>query len=142
MRHADIESVLGVVVEFARHLLPPTDVQFGDGSLTSTQLQILSLVAHAPEQPSLVVLARTLRLTQGAVTQAVDGLITRGIVEKQPSATDGRTRLLALTVQGADMVSDYESAIVAQVDPWFAELDDADLAELARLLASVRPGRA
>lgn len=141
VRREHIESVLGVMVEFTRHLLPPSDIQLADGTFTRTQLEILSLVSHSPSPPTLSAIARTLRLTQGAVTQSVDGLLDRQMVEKRPSTSDGRSKVLLLTPLARGLIDEYESAIVANVDPWFRSLSDSDLAHLARLLREVRPGR-
>lgn len=125
-------------MELTRELLPPTDVQLSDAAFTRTQLEILSLVTHARDALTLSAIAQALQLTQGAVTQAVDGLVTHGMVERLRSPRDGRARILELTPEARQMVSGYESAIVGKVAPWFADLKDADLTVLARLLGEVR----
>lgn len=64
-------------------------------------------------------------VTSGAVTKRVDRLVTLGLVERRPSGTDGRSRLVALTPKGRDLI-----------DRAFT----AHMANEARLLEVLSPG--
>lgn len=139
MRGGDIEAVLQVLVDLTRRLVPPSDLQLSEAdSFTRTQLEILSLLTHAPAPVTVTAAAQALQLTPGAVTQAVDGLVARGMVHRHRAPHDGRARILDLTLDARQMVEVYESAIVTRVAPWFSDLDDTDLSTLARLLGKLR----
>ncbi|KGN30409.1 transcriptional regulator [Knoellia sinensis KCTC 19936] len=63
-------------------------------------------------------------VTSGAVTKRVDRLEARGYVERKPSGTDGRSRLVALTPAGKKLIDeaftahiDNEARLVAVLSP-------------------------
>ena len=139
VRGRDIEAVLQVLVDLTRRLVPPTDLQLsGDDSFTRTQLEILSLITHASEPVTVTAAAQALQVAAGAVTQGGDGLVVSGMVRRHRAPHDGRARILELAPGAEQMIAVYESAIVTRVGPWFAALDDTELAALARLLGKIR----
>ena len=60
------------------------------------------------------------------------------MVRRHRAPHDGRARILELAPGAEQMIAVYESAIVTRVGPWFAALDDTELAALARLLGKIR----
>jgi DNA-binding MarR family transcriptional regulator len=80
-------------------------------------------------------LARELRVTPGAVTQLLDGLRHAGLVDQQPHPTDARCRVLTLTPDAGRQVAEFEQGMVTALAGEFSDLDDAEVASLAHLLA-------
>jgi DNA-binding MarR family transcriptional regulator len=77
-----------------------------------------------------------------AMAQAVDQLERTGYVERSPSPSDRRSRLVTLTERGAS-VPPVTHAAAARVEERWAELTDADeidalRASLLRLLTELR----
>lgn len=66
--------------------------------LTRTQLEILMLVAHQPQTTGE--LARKMGVTGSAVTQTVDTLVRRDLLERHPDETDRRIIHLKLSAGG------------------------------------------
>ena len=80
-------------------------------------------------------LAAELGLTAGAVTQLVDGLRDAGHVDIGPHPSDGRSRVMTLSAAAAQEVAAFQRGIVRDLAPDFAGLTDAELQQLAALLA-------
>lgn len=109
-------------------------VPFEGTSLTSTQREALFLIAHDPAPSTPGSLAASLAITPGAVTQLVDGLRREGLVEQTANPADARSRLLALTPDATERLAAFERAFTDTVAPRFDDLNDAELADLARLM--------
>lgn len=78
-------------------------------------------------------------VTSGAVTKRVDRLVTLGLVERRPSDSDGRSRLVALTAKGRDLIDTAFTAHMANEARLLEVLSPAERAGLERgLLALAR----
>ena len=144
VRHSrsHISTVLEAIVNISRELMSYRSPEQMDG-LTPTQLEILFLTAHSTTPVTPGWLAGVLRLTGGAITQAVDGLSARGLIEKTVPTADARTRMLTLTPSARRLVDEYESSTIDRITPWFASLEPTELATLAAMIGKVGdPGTA
>ena len=70
------------------------------------------------------------------VTWLVDQLETRGLVQRQVSATDRRVKTVALTDVGLTLRAEVETHM-RTAPPELLELDDADLDTLVRVLRKI-----
>jgi DNA-binding MarR family transcriptional regulator len=78
-------------------------------------------------------------VTSGAVTKRVDRLISLGLVERRPSGTDGRSRLVALRPAGRRLIDKAFTAHMANEARLLEVLSPAERAGLERgLLALAR----
>ena len=128
-------EVLESIVSWSRLLGSTHSAPFLGVQLSRSQLEALFLIAHRPEPLSPGLLARELKLTPGAVTQLLDGLRQAGLVDQQPHPSDARSRVLTLTPDAARSVDHFEQQMVTALAGEFSDLDDAELATLAHLLA-------
>ncbi len=108
---------------------------FAGTPLSRSQFDAVFLLAHAASPVTPSALAAELGVTGGAVTQLVDGLREAGLVEVARHPTDGRSRVLALSPSAASEVDAFQQGLVRELAADFAELDDAELRQLAALLA-------
>jgi MarR family transcriptional regulator, organic hydroperoxide resistance regulator len=82
--------------------------RFSEGlQLTRTQLEILLMLVESPQTTSD--LAPRLFLTQSAVTQTIDTLVRRGLVERYPDADDRRIVRLKLSASGEELTAHIRS---------------------------------
>jgi DNA-binding MarR family transcriptional regulator len=79
-------------------------------------------------------LATTLGIDPPYMTIVVDDLAAQGLVERRPHPTDRRAKLVVATRKGKDVARRAE-AILSTPPRELTELDDADLAELVRILS-------
>ena len=137
-RSTQVGEILAAVVRLSRSIANPRSSPFGDTVLTRTQLGVLFVLAHAPDTVSPGQLAAQLQVTPGAITQIVDQLRERGLLEQFTSDHDGRVRLLRLTGSARSQVETFETAAVQRAAPWFDTLTDDAVTDLAGLLAQVK----
>jgi DNA-binding MarR family transcriptional regulator len=90
------------------------------------------LLRHGPARPGE--LAEHLRIAPRSATEVVDALAERGLVERRPDPADRRATQVVVTDAGAELGRAVRAARAAEADRVFAELDDADRAELERIL--------
>ena len=137
-RSSQVGEALAAVVRLSRSLANPRSTPFGSTVLTRTQLDVLFVLAHAPDAVTPGQLAALLRVTPGAVTQLVDQLREHDLVEQYASDQDGRVRLLRLTSSARSQVEAFETVAIQRAAPWFDTLTDDALTVLAGLLAQVK----
>lgn len=79
-------------------------------------------------------LAARLRIAPRSVTEVVDDLEARELVERLPDPADRRATLVRLTGGGREVASGIKAARAAEAESYFDRLDTADRADLARIL--------
>jgi DNA-binding MarR family transcriptional regulator len=111
--------------------------------LSVAQLELLSLVEEHPgTRPGD--LAGLLRLAANSVSTLANALVSAGMLERAPGATDKRTVELTLTHQGAQLVGQWRETNTGLLRSAIAALDATDrqvltqaLPVLARLVAVI-----
>ncbi|WP_300007445.1 MarR family transcriptional regulator [Pseudonocardia sp.] len=83
-------------------------------------------------------LAEHLRIAPRSATEVVDDLEARGLVERGPDPEDRRATLVHLTDQGREIGAAVRAARSADAEGFFGRLSDADRADLARILRTLR----
>jgi len=73
-------------------------------------------------------------VTSGAVTKRVDRLLALGLVERRPSGTDGRSRIVALTRRGRALIDEAFTAHMANEHRLLEVLTPEERADLERTL--------
>ena len=127
---------MDALVEVTRQLQTPRRTPFAGERLARSQLEALFVLAHRDTvTPSL--LAATLRVTVGAVTQLVTGLRERDLVTQHPHPDDARSVVLALTPQAVEEIGRFEVAFLDAVAPRFDALPDDRIRDLAALLDAI-----
>jgi DNA-binding MarR family transcriptional regulator len=113
----------------------------GDG-LRVRQYSALALVCDAPEEVSQRDLAEFLGLDPSQVVLLVDELAGAGLVERRPSATDRRTKLVVATPTGRRVCRRAARHAAEGVHQQLRALTDEEQATLRALLARVVAGSA
>ncbi|MGH3938042.1 MAG: MarR family winged helix-turn-helix transcriptional regulator [Pseudonocardiaceae bacterium] len=79
-----------------------------------------------------------LHIAPRSVTEVVDGLEQRGLVERRPDPNDRRATLVALTDQGKRVSQAIRTARNAEAERFFGGLSASDRMHLARILRKLR----
>ena len=101
--------------------------------LAPHQARALRVVAHH-ERIRPGELAAHLRVAPRSVTDVVDALEERGLVERGPDPTDRRAQVVTLTDAGSRLVEEIGQARRADADALFGALPAADREALRRIL--------
>ncbi|WP_432988259.1 RNA-guided endonuclease TnpB family protein [Dactylosporangium sp. CA-233914] len=131
------ESLSELFWSVARRLRHQSHEALQPWGITPGQARALGVVAkHGTMRPSE--LSEHLRIAPRSTTEVVDGLQSRGLVERLPDPADRRATLVALTASGAATAQSIKAERGAQGERFFAALPQRDRAELARILAALR----
>lgn len=129
-------EVLSRVTRLARHLDRARRSAFAAHDLEAWEFDVLSALRRAgePYQLSPGVLLRQTLVTSGTMTNRVDRLAERQLVERHPDPADRRGVLVRLTTRGRDAVDGALDALLAREQDLLAGLGERDRQRLAGLL--------
>ncbi|WP_432941320.1 MarR family winged helix-turn-helix transcriptional regulator [Kribbella sp. CA-253562] len=129
-------EVLSRVSRLARHLDRARSQAFATHGLESWEFDVLAALrrAGAPYQLSPGRLLKETLVTSGTMTNRVDRLAARGLVERLPDPADRRGVLVQLTTAGRDAVDAALADLLTHERTLLAAVTDRDQAKLARLL--------
>ena len=113
----------------AARLARQVEVGLGAVELSLPQYRILTLLAEGTVVASA--LADRLAVTRPSVTAVVDGLVARGLVERQADARDRRRVAHVLTASGRRILARADEAIDARLTEIAGYLEDRADAEAA-----------
>lgn len=96
------------------------------GGLTLSAYRILSLVAAGNERSSQI--AGRLALARPTVSNAVDQLVERGLINRAANPDDRRAVVLTVTAAGRAAIAQADRVIAERLRPAFERLEDPDAA--------------
>jgi MarR family transcriptional regulator, lower aerobic nicotinate degradation pathway regulator len=106
--------------------------------LSIIQVRLLAILRD--REPSMLELARHLELEKSSLSGLVDRAENRGLVERMPSANDGRVSNIRVTAQGRKLSRVLEDEVNTEVVKLLGVLSRSDRARLASLLGQVVAG--
>ena len=131
------ESLAEAFRAVSRQLRHQTQTALAPWDLTPAQARALGvLVRHGSLR--LGALSEHLRIAPRSATEVVDALAAAGLAERHPDPADRRAVLVAPTDRGAEVAAGIRADRTAEADGFFARLDEADRAALARILEKLR----
>jgi len=126
---AAVDADRRTVGRTAAWLAKQVELGLGQVDLSLPQYRILGLLDEHSAQSS--VLAERLAVRPPTVTAVVDGLVARGLVERQPVEGDRRRVGHALTPAGLDLLHRADAAIEDRLQLVVDAMDDPAAAEEA-----------
>ena len=129
-------QVLSRVGRLARHLDRARRTAFGASDLESWEFDVLSALrrAGAPYQLSPKALLQQTLVSSGTMTNRIDRLLERGLVQRRTDPNDGRGILVVMTDAGRERVDRAISTLLASESDLLEGLSTADQERLAALL--------
>jgi DNA-binding MarR family transcriptional regulator len=103
-----------------------------DNDLSLTQLRVLAILRD--RRLKMTALADYLGLEKSTMTGLVDRAEKRGLLERAPSASDGRAVDVFLSPEGAELAERLYAHVVRSLSPLTSELAPADQRRLQTLL--------
>lgn len=137
----DVEPlhVLSRVTRLARHLDRARRVAFEKHSLEPWEFDVLSALRRdgPPYQLSPGQLLTQTLVTSGTMTNRIDRLTSKGLVERLPDPTDRRGVLVRLTLEGRQRVDAALTSLLHQEEEILGTLSRRRQAVLAGLLRAL-----
>ncbi|MEU0093983.1 MarR family transcriptional regulator [Kribbella sp. NPDC006257] len=129
-------EVLSRVSRLARHLDRARSQAFDTHGLESWEFDVLAALRRAgkPYQLSPGRLLKETLVTSGTMTNRVDRLTARGLVERLPDPGDRRGVLVQLTETGRDSVDAAMADLLAHERTLLGGISDRDQQKIARVL--------
>ncbi len=131
--------VLSRVTRLARHLDLARRQAFAERGLETWEFDVLSSLRRsgAPYALSPGRLLKETMVTSGTMTNRVDRLAAKGLVERLPDTTDRRGVIVRLTPSGRAAVDSALEELLARERTLLAALSGTERAALADLLRTV-----
>ena len=101
--------------------------------LCLSDFAVLEALLHKGPQP-VNVIGKTVLLTSGSITAAIDRLEGRRLVRRASDPGDRRTRIVALTAKGRHLIEEAFARHIADMEETLAVLRPGERVELIRLL--------
>jgi DNA-binding MarR family transcriptional regulator len=129
-------QVLSRVGRLARHLERARRSAFAASDLESWEFDVLSALrrAGAPYQLSPKALLQQTLVSSGTMTNRIDRLVERELVERRTDPHDGRGILVLMTTAGRDRVDTAIAELLAAESELLEALPRTDQERLAALL--------
>ncbi len=129
-------QVLSRVDRLARHLERARRTAFGASDLELWEFDVLSALRRAghPYQLSPKALLQQTLVSSGTMTNRIDRMVVRGLVERRTDPNDGRGILVVMTAAGADRVDAAITTLVAAEAELLDGLSRTDQERLSALL--------
>jgi DNA-binding MarR family transcriptional regulator len=105
---------------------------------TLPRFDLMAALERAPDGLTMGELSRRLMVSGGNVTSVVGGLERDGLVRRRSPAADRRTSYVALTDAGRTAFAEMARAHERWIDELLADVADADVDALTRLLAGLK----
>jgi len=131
--------VLSRVARLSKHLDRARRAAFTASALESWEFDVLSALRRAGEPYRLspkALLQQTL-VSSGTMTNRIDRLVERGLVERRTDPHDGRGILVTMTDGGRETVDAAIERLVAAEAELLADLGDDEREHLAALLRAL-----
>lgn len=141
IRHDTIRRISDSLLAIRRLERRPSAVQVGC-SVTPAQGSLVHEVALAGTAGATTGhLARRLGVSNSAVTQLVDGLVSGDVVTRDEDAEDRRKVRVRLTTHGEGLYRHFDAARTAQTETLLSPLDNEEARILAELLDRITQGQ-
>ena len=129
-------AVLSRVNRLSHHLDAARRAAFAEPGVEPWEFDVLAALRRAgpPYELSPGRLLRETLVTSGTMTNRVDRLVSRSLVERLPDPADRRGVLVRLTDEGLRTVDGALEALLAREHDLLGGLDEPDLVRLAGLL--------
>lgn len=128
---------------FYTNLIGVLDEGLVDSPFSVTEARVLYELAHRDaadpaDPPEVADLRRDLDVDSGYLSRILARFEESGLVRKQPSTTDARKRVIALTAQGRKAFAQLDGNTVDQISGLLADVPDADVRRLTGAMATIR----
>jgi DNA-binding MarR family transcriptional regulator len=135
-------QVLSRVSRLGHHLDRARKASFADHDLESWEFDVLAALRRAgsPYELSPGRLIKETLVTSGTMTNRVDRLVARGLVERLPDPHDRRGVLVRLSAEGRAKVDGALATLLEREQELLAGLDTASQQRLAALLRRLVAG--
>ena len=111
---------------------------FGEFKLSQQQVMILFFVAEKKDGAAVKDLAKLMRVTPGAVTQFIDVLVEKKLVQREADASDRRGINIKLTGTAKKQFNQFRKNYFVAVSQAFKDFNVAEIGQFIELLGKIK----
>jgi DNA-binding MarR family transcriptional regulator/GNAT superfamily N-acetyltransferase len=140
MVEAGRDRCVGVVRGFSRfwtRRIGALEESYLQSPFSLTEVRVLYELAHAGET-SASRLKEVLGLDAGYLSRILRGFEERGLVDKKPSATDGRRSMLSLTARGREAFAPLDARSQEEIGSMLDALSDVEVERLDGAMRTIQ----
>ena len=104
--------------------------------ITNNEMHVIDAVG--PEGGNMSCVAAKLRITMGSLTTSMNGLVTKGYVERQRSEEDRRVVNVRLTEKGLRAHEKHKEFHMQMIDAMMRTMDEEETPGLAKALTGLK----
>ena len=104
--------------------------------ITNNEMHVIDAVG--PEGGNMSAVASKLRITMGSLTTSMNGLVTKGYVERQRSEEDRRVVNVRLTEKGLRAYKKHKEFHMQMIDAMIRTMDEEEIPVLAKALTGLK----
>lgn len=105
--------------------------------LNRSEVEILFLASRSKIGLTVKDLAEKLNVTSGAITQFVDILFEKGLIEREEDQKDRRILRIKFSKLAQKKFSEFKKEYFSLISPIFKNLSDGELRQLSALLGKI-----
>ena len=137
-RHELLNELIESFIRAARGMHTGQGVPFGKFMLGRQQIMILFFIYENKGLASLKEIAKCLSVTPGAVTQFVDGLVEKKLVERKENINDRRVINVKLSLKTEKEFKLFRKKYLISVSHAFTDFNDEELKQFIKLLSKIK----
>lgn len=99
------------------------------------QHRALKMIAKQPIRPAR--LAEQLNVTPRAVTDVVDALVEKGLIDTTPDPDDRRAKILEINEAGSNLLTELDEKRAEVADEYFSAITDEQKVTLGEILSAL-----
>ncbi len=134
-----MEALSAQIIEFYERLSSWEHDVVRESGLTLPQMHTLEVLGQGPPL-RMKDLAAKMGVTTGTLTMTVDRLEQRGLIAREPHASDRRSILVRLTDQGRVLFEEHHALHLGLTAELAATLTEAETEALRTILAKLNQG--
>lgn len=110
---------------------------FAEHGVGMPHLKMLFCIGQSPDGISVKELAKNFQITPGAVTQCLDRLIEKGLVERFEDKDDRRIVRIRISIKAKEHFKKMKQFHRKKMDKLFVNLTDEELRQLSNILQKI-----
>ncbi|PYC73035.1 MarR family transcriptional regulator [Streptomyces tateyamensis] len=132
-------ALIGRLKRVHQHVDQGMRDHFAQYGLDVSEFDVLATLRRSAPSYQLTAgaLLQSAMVTSGAITNRVDRLVAKGLVERRPSPTDRRAVLIGLTPAGWELIDSMLTGHVANEERLIGALTGEERAQLSALLGKL-----
>lgn len=137
------QKLLQLLIEKFRRIIKSShalnNFPFGDCQLSRPQVMILFFVAPKKNGATVKEISKFMQVTPGAITQFIDILVKKKLVNREGGTRDRRSTNIKLTGLAKKQFSHFKKEYLKNIDLAFSSFSTSEIYQFIKLTGKIKP---